>query len=162
MRYSFQPLTNQTFQSQKSYLPKSNWSLNVYKQEQGNNIQLELKQTKGKVINKAASMLLVTKIYFVQVEELKLLHQFPAFYNQYTDILTLLKRYVATFPLTYHVYSIEESCKCKSMAAQILMLKRDQTQFLIFKTDFILSIPRKCVKKKYLNKNGQTIKSDFS
>ena len=113
---------------------------------------MELKQTKGKVIHKATSMHLVTKIYFIQEEELKILHQFPAVYNDYTDILTLLRKYVSTFPLTFHVYSFDEWCECKSMAGQILMLKRDKQQYLIFKTNFIMSIPRKFVKKKYLNK----------
>lgn len=90
------------------------------------------------------------KIYQVQKEELKLLTSFPAVYNQYMDILSLLKKHVAVFPLTYHVYSFEGKCQCKSSAAQITMLRNNKQNFLIFKTDFILSIPRKYVKKKYI------------
>ena len=90
------------------------------------------------------------KIYSVQKEELKLLSTFPAVYNQYMEILTLLRKHVSIFPLTYYVYSFEGKCKCKSSAAQIAILRNNKENFIIFRTDFILVIPKKFVKKKYL------------
>ena len=89
------------------------------------------------------------KVYTLQKEELKLLTDFPAVYNQYMEILTLLKKYVAIFPLTYYVYSFEGRCQCKSAAAQLLMLRKNKKNYLLFRTDFVLSIPLKFLKKKY-------------
>ena len=97
------------------------------------------------------------KLYSIQKEELKILRNFPAVYNQYTEILTLLQKYIPTFPLTYHVYFFEGKFQCKSSAAQISLLRRNKQNFLIFKTDFILSIPRKFVKKKYIRHKGSRI-----
>ena len=96
-------------------------------------------------------MQLVKKIYFLQKEELKILSDFPSVYNQYTDILTLLYKYVAIFPLTYHIYTVDSWCENKSLAGQIISLKRNKKNFLIFRTDFIISIPKRNVKKKYLS-----------
>ena len=103
-------------------------------------------------------MHLKEKIYFVQEEELKLLTQYLAVYNTYTYVLALLKKYVSTFPLTYYVYTFEGKCQCKSSAAQITMLRNCKQNFMIFKTEFILSIPRKFVKEKYLLRKSQLLK----
>ena len=98
------------------------------------------------------------KIYSLQKEELNHLSDFPAVYNQYMEILTLLKKYVAIFPVIYYVYLFEGKCQCNSSAAQIAMLRNNKQNYLVFKTEFILAIPKKCLKKKYrLNKILQNL-----
>ena len=83
----------------------------------------------------------------VQKDAVKDVYKYPIEHSVCMKVLTQVWQFVGRHPV--YVYKYEGNCRCKSVAAKIIMLRNNKKDFIVFKKTFVLAIHGKFFKQRF-------------